>query len=98
MGSIEEDINELKHIMIMKTDCGFAYSQKNTILLQKAIENVLNDYIRQKQINEEHKKINAELREKVKELEKENGDWIKAYQEEKDKQFDILRNSINCKR
>ena len=82
----------------MKTDCGFAYSQKNTILLQKAIENVFNDYIRQKHINEEHKKINAELREKVKELEKENGDWIKAYQEEKDKQFDILRNSINCKR
>ena len=36
------------------------------------IEKLLKDYIRQKQINEEHQKINGELREKVKELEKEN--------------------------
>lgn len=34
-----------------------------------SIENLLQDYARQKQINEEHKKINGELREKVKELE-----------------------------
>ena len=53
---------------------------------------------RQKQINEEHKKQNAELMKAINTLEKEKGDWIKAYQEEKDKQFDILRNSINCKR
>lgn len=36
------------------------------------IERLLQDYTRQKQINEEHQKINGELREKVKELEKEN--------------------------
>lgn len=39
---------------------------------KEAIENLLLDYTRQKQINEEHQKINGELREKVKELEKEN--------------------------
>ena len=34
-----------------------------------ALENILADYTRQKQINGEHQKINGELREKVKELE-----------------------------
>ena len=38
-------------------------------LLKIAIENILADYTRQKQINEEHQKINGELREKVKQLE-----------------------------
>ena len=71
VGSIEEDVDELKSIMNLRTDSGFAYSQKNTLSLQKAIKNVLTDYTRQKQINEEHQKINGELREKVKELEEE---------------------------
>ena len=38
--------------------------------IQNDIKNILSDYTRQKQINEEHQKINGELREKVKELEK----------------------------
>ena len=33
------------------------------------VDNLLSDYIKQKQINEEHQKINAELIEKIKELE-----------------------------
>ena len=37
-----------------------------------ALRRILQDYTRQKQINEEHQKINGELREKVKELEEEN--------------------------
>lgn len=37
-----------------------------------ALENILADYTRQKQINEEHQKLNGELREKVKELEEKN--------------------------
>lgn len=37
-----------------------------------AIKNILSDYTRQKQINEEHKKINGELRERIKELEEKN--------------------------
>ena len=38
----------------------------------KSLKNILSDYTRQKQINEEHQRINGELREKVKELEEEN--------------------------
>lgn len=71
VGSIEEDVDELKSIMNLRTVSGFAYSQKNTLSLQKAIKNVLTDYTRQKQINEEHQKTNGELREKVKELEEQ---------------------------
>lgn len=44
---------------------------EKTIDCINAIEQLINDYTRQKQINEEHQKINGELREKVKELEKE---------------------------
>ena len=43
------------------------------------IEKLLKDYIRQKQINEEHQKINGELRERVKELECENRENKKKY-------------------
>lgn len=77
VGSIEEDVDELKSIMNLRTDSGFAYSQKNTLSLQKAIKNVLADYTRQKQINEEHQKINGELREKVKELDTKNDELLK---------------------
>ena len=48
----------------------------------------------QQQINEEHQKLNGELRQAINTVEKEKSDWIKAYQEEKDKQFNILINSI----
>ena len=41
-------------------------------ILRAMYKDILSDYTRQKQINEEHKKINGELREKVKELEEEN--------------------------
>lgn len=69
MGSIEEDIEILNSLLTFKGK-GLEYAlEKKSI---KAIENILQDYTRQKQINEEHKKINGELREKVKELEEEN--------------------------
>lgn len=45
----------------------------------KSLKNILADYTRQKQINEEHQKINGELREKVKELEEENKENKKKY-------------------
>ena len=41
MSNIEEDVNELKSIMNLRTESGFAYSQKNTLKLQKSIRNVL---------------------------------------------------------
>ena len=69
VANIEDDVDELKSIMNLRTDSGFAYSQKNTLSLQKAIKNVLADYTRQKEMNEEHQKINGELRERIQELE-----------------------------
>lgn len=45
--------------------------------LQKSIKNILSDYTRQKQINEEHRKLNGELRERVKELDTENNKLLK---------------------
>ena len=69
MGSIEEDIEILNSLLTFKGK-GLEYAlEKKSI---KAIENILQDYTRQKQINEEHQKINGELRERVKELEEEN--------------------------
>lgn len=64
---------------------------KDTLEVANELENLLSDYTRQKQINEEHKKQNAELMKAINTLEKEKGEWIKAYQEEKDSQFDLLK-------
>ena len=41
VADIEDDVNELKSIMNLRTESGFAYSQKNTLKLQKSIRNVL---------------------------------------------------------
>lgn len=104
VGSIEEDVDELKSIMNLRTVSGFAYSQKNTLSLQKAIKNVLTDYTRQKQINEEHQKINGELREKVKELEEENKNLKaqhiftrnnNATEQEKAELYDVIDKTID---
>ena len=83
VGSIEEDIeilerfknNEMQRDKLERDNrCGgwkigdiYKHLELNT-----AIAHLLNDYIRQKQINEEHKRINGELRERVKELEEKN--------------------------
>ena len=73
VGSIEEDIKILKSIIKVHNDF-LPESNKETINEKeiKALNNLINDYTRQKQINEEHQKINGELREKVKELEEGN--------------------------
>ena len=65
VGSIEEDIKRLEEI----SKC-FTYSMWSEDT--SALRRILQDYTRQKQINEEHQKINGELIEKVKELEKNN--------------------------
>ena len=64
VGSIEEDINELKTLLFQDRLTNYGK--------RKMINYYENEITRQKQINEEHKKINGELREKVKELEEEN--------------------------
>ena len=40
---IEEAKKELKHVVNFKNNTGFAYSRKNTIILQQAIETVLQE-------------------------------------------------------
>ena len=88
VGSIEEDIeilerfknNEMQRDKLERDNrCGgwkigdiYKHLELNT-----AIAHLLNDYIRQKQINEEHQKINGELREKVKELDTKNDELLK---------------------
>ena len=77
VGSIEEDIEILNSLLTFKGK-GLEYAlEKKSI---KAIENILQDYTRQKQINEEHQKINGELREKVKELEEENNEMKSLFE------------------
>lgn len=76
VGIIEEDIEIVKSLiedtkksLISNTELS-QYRKSNRTIAYKATEHLLTDYERQKQINEEHQKINGELREKVKELEK----------------------------
>ena len=71
VGSIEEDIR-----ILQEKDCMWHYPETR---IEEAIENIIADYTRQKEMNEEHQKINGELREKVKELENENISKQKAY-------------------
>ena len=61
VGNIEEDINELKILLFQDRLTNYGK--------RKLIDYYENKIARQKQINEEHQKINGELREKVKELE-----------------------------
>lgn len=63
MSSIEEDIKVLENLIVTLPNFHLGGSDN--------ISRVLQDYTRQKQINEEHQRINGELREKVKELEEE---------------------------
>ena len=79
VGSIEEDIKILQELM---EDVELTFAGWVDILNEreeKALKNLIQDYTRQKQINEEHQKINGGLREKVKELENENISKQKAY-------------------
>lgn len=71
VGSIEEDINELKTLLFQDRLTNYGK--------RKMINYYENEITRQKQINEEHQKINEELREKVKELECENKENKKKY-------------------
>ena len=79
--SIEEDIKQLQDLIQDRQSFLTGDEEVDEIYLKdiKAINNLINDNTRQKQINEEHQKINAELREKVKELEEENLHWRGQY-------------------
>ena len=82
VGSIEEDIRILENLksylnlLVYEGKDKIIYNDllwdEKTVDCINAIEHLINNYTRQKQINEEHQKINGELREKVKELEEKN--------------------------
>lgn len=80
MSSIEEDIKRCEQLTRPEHASWIGLSNQNAIKtllcnlealcdMQRSADRELQ---RQKQINEEHQKINGELREKVKELEEEN--------------------------
>ena len=81
VGSIEENIKILENLksylnlLVYEGKDKIIYNDllwdEKTVDCINAIEHLINDYTRQKQINEEHQKINGELREKVKELEEQ---------------------------
>ena len=96
MGSIEEDIEIVKSLIedtkkSLISNTGLSqYRKSNRTIAYKALEHLLLDYERQKQINEEHQKINGELREKVKVLESKNN-YLESLS---DCQHNYLINSI----
>ena len=61
VGSIEEDINELKTLLFQDRLTNYGK--------RKMINYYENEITRQKEMNEEHQKINGELRERIQELE-----------------------------
>ena len=81
VGNIEDDVKILENLksylnlLVYDGNDKIIYNDllwdEKTVDCINAIEHLLSDYTRQKQINEEHQKINGELREKVKELEEE---------------------------
>ena len=77
VGSIEKDIKILQELM---EDVELTFAGWVDILNErekKALKNLIQDYTRQKEMNEEHQKINGELREKVKELDAKNDELLK---------------------
>lgn len=74
--SIEEDIERLNKLVTTKFNNDYSIDNID----KEAIEHLLQDYTRQKQINEEHQKINGELIEKVKKLEEENNEMKSLFE------------------
>ena len=87
VGSIEEDIKILENLksylnlLVYEGKDKIIYNDllwdEKTVDCINAIEHLINNYTRQKQINEEHQKINGELREKVKELDTKDDELLK---------------------
>lgn len=87
VGSIEEDIKIIKN--------SWLYNDEENVKFVNAIEHLLLDYTRQKQINEEHQKINGELREKVEELEIDLITvYLKGVEDGKDKYEQKIKDKI----
>lgn len=68
--NVEDDVKILEKDLFYYDEIKENYDV-DTVKFYEALRHILSDYTRQKQINEEHKKLNGELRERVKELEEE---------------------------
>ena len=90
VGSSEENIKNLEKYIELVIDKNYCECNELNVIcygkyadgsknVASSIKNILKDYARQKQINEEHQKINGELREQVRILEED----IKQYFERK---------------
>ena len=109
VGSIEENIKILENLksylnlLVYEGKDKIIYNDllwdEKTVDCINAIEHLINDYTRQKQINEEHQKINGELREKVKALEAENEATRKVIVEQCDfiQNFSIPKQKVKDK-
>lgn len=83
VGSMEDDIKILENMIEEYENCSVPEidMQVNITFRERqadAIQNILANYRRQKEMNEEHQKINGKLRERVKELEEEKAMLKKA--------------------
>ena len=84
---IEEDIKKLENLIVTLPNFHLGGGD--------SIERILQDYKRQKQINEEHRKVNGELREKVKELEIDlTTVYMKGFEDGKDKYKQKIKDKI----
>ena len=104
VGSMEDDIKILENMIEEYENCSVPEidMQVNITFRERqadAIQNILSNYRRQKEMNEEHQKINGELREKVKELEEEKALLKKASNIAKEVNIEDVTDVINesCK-
>lgn len=86
--SIKEDIERLKLCSTNQCNICGRYEKEECMLERNRCEqHILSAYKRVLKENEE-------LKNAINVVNKEKGDWIRAYQEEKDKQFKLLKSSI----
>ena len=105
VGSIEEDIKILENLksylnlLVYDGNDKIIYNDllwdEKTVDCINAIEHLLSDYARQKQINEEHQKENSLLRKKVKELEEENKKSKVRFEERDDELWERVKQCKN---
>ena len=86
--SREEDIKIIENILHKGYTMSILHPSTNIKESEiKALEHILSDYKKLQKENEEYKKA-------VNVVNKEKEDWIRAYQEEKDKQFDLINKTF----
>ncbi len=101
----EKEIRALEHLLSDYKNMKFNYEDliHDILLIAESLDmqedstieeialRISEEMYNQQQINEEHQKLNGELRQAINTVEKEKSDWIKAYQEEKGSQFELLK-------